>query len=266
MKTNKLYNGDCLSVLPNITDNFIDGVITSPPYNMGHNPLHFKQDKSNRHKLYETFIDDMSNTQYINFTLNVFKQYDRIIKEKGVVLYNLSYSSKNAILPMLVINEIHNNTNFTLRDTIVWKKNTAFPFQTSPHNLSRICEFVYVFGRKDITYTTNKPVTKINERTQQKFYGYMDNFIEAKNNDRVKLDNNIKHNATYSVELVMKLIDMYFPEGSIILDNFSGIGTTAVGCINTDRDYIGIEIDKNYHDFAVERVNELDKDNNNNFF
>ena len=63
------------------------------------------------------------------------------------------------------------------------------------------------------------------------------------------------HPTQKPVALLEYLIKTYTNEGDVVLDNCMGSGTTAVACINTNRDYIGIELDKKYYDIAVDRVN-----------
>ena len=81
-------------------------------------------------------------------------------------------------------------------------------------------------------------------KTNQKFYKNYTNLIEAKNNDGFKT--NLK--ATYSSDLVEKLIYIYFQENSIIFDPFMGVGTTAKGCINKKCNYIGSERVKEFYE------------------
>ena len=57
------------------------------------------------------------------------------------------------------------------------------------------------------------------------------------------------------VELLEYLIKTYSNENDVVLDNCMGSGSTGVACINTDRDFIGIELDKKYFDIAKERLN-----------
>jgi len=247
---NTIYNEDNLVTMKKMPDNFISGIITSPPYNMGKNPNHRRKDQVD-YNLYENDVDNLTIEQYLELRLNEFKEFQRILKPDGVICYNISYSGDNPILPTLLLNKIHNETNLTLTDIIVWKKNSANPFQTSPNKLTRISELIYIIVNKNYlnTFKANKEVSTINEKTGQKFYKNYTNLIEAKNNDGFKTD--LK--ATYSSELVEKLIHIYFPENSLIYDPFMGIGTTAKGCINKKCNYIGservlqfIEDSKNY--------------------
>jgi len=148
--------------------------------------------------------------------------------------------------------DIHNETDLTLADIISWKKSTSIPFQTSPTKLSRITELVYVIVKKDKlhSFITNKEVSKINEKTGQKFYKNYINLIEAKNNDGVKC----KLKASFSEDFVEKLLNIYFPIDSIIYDPFMGIGTTARSCLKNNRKYIGSELDKEHYEISLSLI------------
>ena len=245
IELNKIYNESNLETIKNIPDYFIDGVICSPPYNMGRNPNHRRTDQEDFH-LYENDVDSLTTEEYLDLRLNEFKEFQRILKPKGVICYNMSYSGDNPMLPTLLLNKIHNETSLTLTDIVIFKKNSASPFQTSPNKLTRISELVYIIVNKDYlnTFKANKEVSSINEKTKQKFYKNYLNTIEAKNNDGFKT----KLKATYSSELVEKLIHIYFPEGSVIYDPFMGLGTTAKGCINKKCNYIGSERVKEFYE------------------
>lgn len=232
---NKLFNESNIVTMSNMSDNMINGIITSPPYNLT------TQRKDGYYNNGYADIDNLSESDYLELRLNEFKEFERIVKNDGVICYNISYHTLNPILPLKLINLVHDQTNLTLVDIIAWKKSNSMPFQSSSTNLSRIVENIYIMVNKDYmkTFTTNKKISKINEKTGQKFYKKYDNFIEAPNNDKFKS----KLKASFSSELVMKLIHIYFPKESLIYDPFMGIGTTAKGCMMTGRNFIGSELD-----------------------
>ena len=169
----------------------------------------------------------------------MFEGYDRILKRNGVVLYNISYNSESPNLLWITLSNIVSKTNFSIADVIVWKKKMAFPI-TTPTKLTRICEFVFVLCRKDEyeTYNTNKKLS-VTHKKGQSYYNPIHNFIEADNNDGV----NPYNKATFSKQLVNKLLDIYYVKG-VVYDSFSGIGTTAKACLLRGIDFIGSEIDK----------------------
>ena len=121
-----------------------------------------------------------------------------------------------------------------MRTSFAGKSPNAIPFQTSPTKLSRITELIYVFVKKESLYTfkTNKDISRVNEKTGQKFYKNYVNYIEARNNDGYKC----RLKASFSQDLVNQLIRIYFPKGSLIYDPFTGIGTTQLSCIESKCD------------------------------
>jgi DNA modification methylase len=198
--------------MSNLDRKSIDGIITSPPYNIGtkRNDKYYNNGYSDS--------DNLSESEYIDIRIKEFMEFSRILKDDGVICYNISYHNENPILPTLLISELHNRTDLTIADIICWKKGHSIPFQTSPNKLSRICELIYIVVKKEFLhkFKTNKEISKINEKTGQKFFKNYTNLIEAKNNDGVIC----KLKASFSEDLVLKLINIYFPEGSIIYDPF----------------------------------------------
>lgn len=246
MKINEIYNEDCIRTLLKMPNNFIDGVITSPPYNIAvkRNDVYYNNGYSH--------LDNLTDDKYIHKRVKEFIELNRVLKDRGVICYNLGYHTQSPVLPFRLVSEIETSTNLTLVDVIVWKKNTSIPFQTSQNRLSRICEFVFIFTKKENVknFICNKKVTKINSKTKQKFYESKTNFIEARNNDRIKT----KHKATYSTELCEKLINLYFKKGHTIYDPFMGIGTTALSCLNNEINYVGSEIIKEFYETTIKRI------------
>lgn len=235
---NIIYNEDCLETMKrDVMQNNIDVIITSPPYNTSR-----VGDSDKYASRYDLFEDSKTDDEYLDWTINIFNGYNDILKENGCILYNLSYSSENTHLIWFTISAIIQKTNFTVADTIVWKKKNALPNNTSKNKLTRIVEYIFVFVRKDEykTFHTNKKITSTSEKTGQDYYENIMNFIEARNND----GSNKLNKATFSTELVSKLLDIYAKPNSIIYDSFIGIGTTAKACIEKDLKYIGSEISK----------------------
>lgn len=249
MEVNKIYNQNALNLMRRMP-RVVDLVVTSPPYNTSRVGA---TDKYNsRYDEHRDFVDDKT---YIDWTVKIFNGYDRVLKENGVVCYNLSYSSENTDLIWRVIGAIIEQTNFTTADTIVWKKKSALPNNRSKNKLTRICEFVFVFVRKTEikTFHCNKKVTSVIERTGQKNYENIFNFIEAKNND----GSNDLNKATFSTEFAQKLIELYGVDGGVCFDSFMGTGTTAKASIKSNMNYIGAEISEKQVIFAEEQIKNL---------
>ena len=115
---NQIFNENNIDTMSRMTDGSIDGVITSPPYNIS----------SKRKDMYYNTgyfdIDNHTPEQYLEIRVNEFKEFQRIIKDDGVILYNISYIHENPSLPYQLINKVINETDLTIADVIYWKKNT----------------------------------------------------------------------------------------------------------------------------------------------
>lgn len=250
MKTNIIYNEDCLITMKSLDKNSVSSIITSPPYNTARTGKN-KRSFENYENRYDIFLDNKTDAEYLEWSVDLFNSYDRILKTNGNILYNISYSSENTDLIWKFVAEIINKTNFTTADTIVWKKDCAIPNNTSHNKLTRICEFVFVFVRKTElnTFFMNKKITSV-ATTGQKFYENKFNFIEAKNND---ISNEL-NKATFSSVFVRNLLLLYTNKSDLIYDSFMGTGTTAEACIIEKRDYIGSELSKQQCIYAEKRL------------
>lgn len=228
----------------------IDLIITSPPFNVCGKRKGGPSDIGK----YDIYKDGMSEDKYINWTIDIFNEYERILKENRVILYNFGYSIENPSLPYKLAAEIINKTDLEIVETIIWKKQNAMPHPASYNHITRKWEFFWVFARKceRKTFKMFKGITSINKKTGQKYYEIFKNIIEAKNNDGTcKLNK-----ATFSSEIIEKLIFMYGSKGDIVYDNFIGTGTTSIGALNMKCNYIGSEISKKQCDFAEKRIKE----------
>lgn len=174
-----MIQGDCIEILKSLNIVF-DGVLTSPPYNLGKNPRHRKKEDHDREMYVSgTFLDAKTNDEYINQMVELFKILDTKVVANGTVIWNMGISSKNAALPYLMIAAVHEKTSWTIGDVIYWKKSVAMPFQTSPNKSSPFIEPCYVFCRKThvVDFVSNKGLGKKNDNTGQQFYKMVRNFV-----------------------------------------------------------------------------------------
>ena len=260
MKVNKIYNEDCFVTMSNISEKSVDCVLTSPPYNTG-GRAHYWSNKIingkrvyDKEKRYDEYVDNKTTQEYISWSINLFNNYEKILKANGCILYNISYGNENPNVLWLLLAEIINKTELMVADCIVWKKKTALPNNTSKNKMTRICEFVFVIVRKDefMTFNTNKEVINTTKEGQD-YYEVFYNILEAKNNDG---KNNL-NKATFSTDLVRKLLNIYVPKDSLVYDSFMGTGTTALGCINENINFIGSEISTDQCNYAYKQIRKL---------
>ena len=243
-------------------------ILTSHPYNTGRNS-NSERGRNNHEARYDIHLDNLTDSEYLEWTKYLFLGFDSILKTNGVVLYNMSYGTdtvntkgdyKPNEIMYKVITKILGDTPFTIADTIVWKKSSALPNNTSKNKLTRICEFVYVFVRKSElkTFNTNKQVKSVSERGQS-YYENMFNLIEARNNDGA----NKLNKATFSSELVLKLLDMYYTKG-VVYDPFMGTGSTGVACEMLGIKWLGSEISTAQCNYARNRIEEVKNGSSSN--
>lgn len=213
MEINRIYNEDCLDTMKKMDEGSINIILTSPPYNKSRQASYSEQSLATRQGHYKDFNDARSNEEYIAWTLERFKEFGRILKKDGVVIYNMSYSSdeiRMAELMWLVVAEVLKQGIFTLGDAIIWKKKNATPNNVSHNKLTRICEFVYIFCKRGDfdTYHANKQIMSISKKGQAIYDNYY-NIINAENNDGACEI----HKATYSSSLCFQLLDRYGVKG-----------------------------------------------------
>lgn len=256
-----IYNEDCFKTMEDMPIGQCDVILTSPFYNTNKKAgktrtLLNTSVKSGQYDYvrYDTHVDNMTDEEYTNYTVNLFNEFDRILNLNGCVLYNISYGAENTDGMFKAINGIVTRTNFTIADVICWKKSTALPNSCSSNRLTRIWEFVFVFCRENErkTFNCNKKITSYRQ-TGQAAYENVYNFIEAKNNDGSCPYNK----ATYSTELCEKLLKLYAPQNAVVYDPFMGSGTTAVACKKLGLKFIGSEISKNQCEWANERIKNI---------
>jgi site-specific DNA-methyltransferase (adenine-specific)/modification methylase len=252
MELNIFYNEDCLETIQKIKQKSVHCVITSPPYNMTKRKGGYA-DKQHR---YDKYNDWKSEEEYNQWTSKIFNELDKVLIENGTILYNFSYSIENPALPYTMISTIIANTQFTVADTIIWKKSNSIPHPASYNRLNRIIEFIFVIVRKKELKTFNcyKEVVKVSPKGQN-YYEIVDNLITAKNND----ESTNLNKATYSTELCEKLMKIYSKEGDIVYDPFMGTGTTGVACKLMNRNFIGSEISEEQVKYSQERISKLIK-------
>lgn len=241
----KLYNKDCVVCMQNMIDNNekVDKILTSPPYNIIR--------PNSKDRGYDVYKDGMSNDEYCDWMVKIFELYNKILNSNGCIMLNLSYGTENTTIMNEVIYNVLKRTNFTLADIIIWKKKSATPNNVSSNKMTRICEFVYIFCRKEefFTFTCNKKIIKYRE-TGQPIYENLFNFFEAENNDYSSELNK----ATFSTKFVEELIKRYVLETDTVLDNFSGTGTTISVCNFMNIKAIGIELSEKQCKETVDRL------------
>ncbi len=239
----KLYNGDCLELMKDITDGSIDMILCDLPYGV-----------TAKNK-WDTIIPFEP----------LWRQYKRIIKDNGAIV--LFGQDKFTAELMLSNKNMH-------RYNLIWKKVLPSGFLNANRMPLREHEDIVVFYKKLPTYNPQKvkgnpchskgsAVGKSNDEQLQNNNYHDFNVVETKGN--LKFPTSILefqkphpsisvHPTQKPVALLEYLIKTYTDEGMTVLDNCMGSGSTGVACVNTNRNFIGIELDENYFNISKERI------------
>ena len=236
---NKIFNEDCIETLKRLDNNSIDCVITSPPYNMN---LRIRNGKYCSRQIvkeistkYSNFADNLPIEEYNKFHTNVLRELLRVSK---VVFYNIQIvtGSKRSIFKMI------GEFNEFLKDIIVWDKCVAQPAMQK-QVLNKQTELILVFE-------SDYPISR-QFRYGQFERGTLQDIWQIKRGKKISKD----HGATFPEELVHKILDNFTMEGDLIYDPFMGVGTTAIVAKKMNRKYLGSEINKDYYDIIINRLN-----------
>jgi len=243
LELNKIYNMDCLEGMKDIADKSIDMILCDLPYGT----------TKAKWDIVIPFKD-------------LWEQYERIIKDNGaIVLFGSQPFTTDLI----------NSNRKLFKYTLVWDKKFAGNFANAKKMPMKTHEDICVFYKKLPTYNPqmikrDKPIKTSTGTTSSKTtnFGINNQFKDiVKTYDekypisildfKRKLGQKVFHPTEKPVPLCEWLIKTYTNENEVILDNCIGSGTTAVACINTNRNYIGFELDAGYFNIANERINPL---------
>jgi site-specific DNA-methyltransferase (adenine-specific)/modification methylase len=243
MKINQIYNQSCLDTMKKFENNSIDIVVTSPPYNMN---LRIRNGEYCSRQLikefttkYEGFDDNMPIDDFYEFHSNVINELLRVSK---IVFYNIQIVTGSKRAFFKIIGEFSDK----LKDIIIWDKGVSQPAML-PGVLNRQSELILVFEKDNAI--------------SRRFSKY--NFERGNMSDIWKISRGCKidksHGAVFPEKLVQKILENFSNPNDIVYDPFMGSGTTAVVSQKMNRNWIGSELNSNYCNLIMKRI---EKQNN----
>lgn len=271
MEINKIYNGDCISLFNNVEDNFVDLIVTSPPYNVGIN--------------YDSYDDSLTMEEYKEWCRKWLTEVYRTLKPDGRVAINIlrEINAQDRGGRVFLVSEfwqVMKEVGFQWfgivdleEDSPHRPKNTAWGSWMSPSS-------PYIYNPKEcviLAYKEDKKkktkgvpnwkwedveVEKDGKIKNKKVYSDEDKkeFMELVFSQwKYQNDSNSLTKATFSLDIPLKAMKILTYEGDIVLDCFSGSGTTALAAKMLGRNYIGFELSKTYYDTSIKRLNEYDE-------
>ena len=245
-KTIKIYNGDCLLEMEKIPDKSVDMILCDLPYG--------------------TTICKWDSV--IPFD-KLWEQYKRIIKDgRAIVLF-----AQQPFTTKLISSNIE-----WFKYCWIWEKNRCPNFMMAKYAPLKTTEDIVVFSNGGInTNTKNKMIynpqgvesiskeinSKVKDKGTNAHNRLNKNYIQTTTSypkNIIKFDSESGYHPTQKpVTLLEYLIKTYTNEGDTVLDNTMGSGSTGVACINTNRKFIGIELNEEYFNIANNRLNDTIK-------
>jgi len=232
----QLFLGDCLSLLPNIPDGSVDMVLADPPYGT----TQCKWDS----------VIDLS---------AMWRELDRVCKPNAAIVM----TAAQPFTAQLVCSNIG-----MFKYEIIWEKGNATGFLNAKKQPLRAHESVLVFYRSQPTYnpqmTTGHPRRTSNRKTvNSECYGSAVSLTQYDSTERYPRSvqffssdkqRNSLHPTQKPTALMEWLVRTFSNRGDTVLDFCMGSGTTGVACINTERKFIGMEMDSGIFQTAKDRI------------
>jgi len=246
----QLINDDCLKALKQFDDNYFDLTITSPPYNvdLGNNKY-----KKTGYALYK---DNKEHSEYIRWLSKIFELIHAKTKSGGRVALNISDGKNGAVPTSSDMIQSLAEIGWIPMAHIIWNKNTtsnraAWGSWLSPSSPSFPTTFerILIFG-KDFKKLQYKGETDL---TREEFIAWATSMWRFSPERKMKA---FGHPAMFPEELPKRLIKMLSWKGGIVLDPFSGAGTTCLVAKKLKRSAVGIELSKEYNDIARKRIDD----------
>lgn len=244
MKTNEIYNVDCLEFMKGMQDESVDLIVTDPPYEI----IHGGCSSDRMGGIFKIVDVNGNNTEVANGKLfkhceikpsSFMPELFRILKNKTHCY--IMVNSGN-------LNEFWNEAlkaGFGFHNLLIWEKDS----HTMNKWYMKNCEYI-LFLRKGEAKNINNMGSKV---------------VFKVNNLRNKLTTN-KHPTEKPFDLIKHFVLNSSNKGEIVFDPFGGSCVLAEVCLTYERDFIITEIDKKYYEMGLERLKSREKINKSKLF
>ena len=276
----KLYNDNSLNVLDTFADNSIDAVITDPPYGITHLDKEFNPEVlNNTAKSGGIFagmtmggmkFDNNQNKSTCEFLLPFFQKSLRVLKPGAFCIVFSQGRLVAGVMNALI------EAGFEIREQMFWRKPSAKPNQQTPWKKnSKNKDFTnrVVFGPGKVIepfIIAQKPIEGSYSTNYLKYHTGLVNkelatttvFEEAAPSKDEK--QGLQHPTIKPIKLMERIIETFTEENQTVLDIFNGSGSTGIAALNKNRNYIGIELNKQYYKESLKRFATINSQKTNN--
>lgn len=249
METNVIKCIDCIKHMETMEDESLDLIVTSPPYF-----------NAKDYVKYATVGNYMQQIRYVFATAyyKLKKSHMCVINISPVIVPRQSRNKQSHRIPLpFYFVPMMERMGYEFLEDIIWKKpdgsaknrNGGFFRHRKPRGYKPnvVTEYILVFKR-----SADFLIDKVLKNDSLVENGY-----ERTNVWEINPDASNKHPAPFPVELPKKIIQYYSYENELVYDPFMGSGTTAIACIELNRRYIGSEINKEFYDITMKRIQKL---------
>ena len=232
-----LILGDCLEVMRTIESDSINCIVTSPPYNKKGLIGKVKPGNQVWKKFnidYESYGDDLSETDYKQWMVDVLNEMRRIIKPDGSIFFN--HKARRHKNKLHMPTDFISKSDLDIYQLIIWNR-------LSSPNI-----------RKDVLLPCTEHIYWL---TKSKPKVFKENIPKEYQSEVwvINPDRNPNHPAPFPQKLVENCILLTTEENDLVLDPFLGSGTSAIVSKRLNRKCIGIEIDPKYLELSKELLN-----------
>jgi site-specific DNA-methyltransferase (adenine-specific) len=263
----KVINGDCIEVMAKMPESSVDLIVTSPPYGVG--------------IAYDSFNDDIEFEQYKLFSASWLREAYRVLKDDGRIALNIPYEINRQdkggrILMVSELWQVMKSIGYKFYGIVDLEEDSPHRSKTTAWGSWMSPSAPYIYNPKEcvlLAYKkthikkikgepewvgevidvaqedgTTKKKTVYQEEHKKEFmelvYGQWDYFADTKQMTK----------ATFSMDIPMKAIKILTYRNDIVLDPFTGSGTSICAAEISGRRWIGVELSENYTKVAKDRV------------
>ena len=265
---NKVTNGDCIEVMREMPDSFVDLIVTSPPYGVNIN--------------YDVHDDDMEISQYLEFTRNWMTEAYKVLKDDGRIAINIPYEINRQekggrIFLVSEVYQVMKEIGFKFYGIVDLEEDSPHRSKTTAWGSWMSPSSPYIYNPKECVILAYKKhhIKKVKGEPQWKGVptqieqedGTFKTKVVYQEEDKKEFmelvfgqwkylnDSRPLTKATFSMDIPSKAIKILTYKNDIVLDPFCGSGTSIVAAELNNRRWVGIELSPNYTEIAKKRVN-----------